>query len=916
MAIGDDFQVYPYSKTIRHINGTTVYTAVEFYSWLMDLFDEPGYMSYQTPIKFNTPTSFTMLNGWFLDNGDGSNLLQFLSGGSIDTSGYSTISDPIYVLDLDGTTDFVASDKDKTITDDGGDVGPLLAYLNDYPTAGSARIWIRDTNSNGQIADNSAIATSGGTGSGDANGASFSGDEIYANLYTIASFPGSPNPQVYIYQAHPVSGTQTRIAEWSAYSNWDRGSIDVLLPVKIGGSLIDSGNVYVRVRQTGDTFTFVNADLSSGARTPVAVETTADTVNITKGEHYLLYDNEQNGGFSAGDVIQDVATDSGTPPSWYAEVVDVDDWGTEGVLTLRGLRGQIADNDAIYVGTTQRGTANGTPGDTYTTYTAESSPLTVGNVITGGSSGAKRILVGLQDDGTTGKLVLKVDNDQDNVAGSSRNPYYRDFSAGETLTDEGSGSVTHQAAASTTLVSGYTDITVMHINGTVTVSNVSGTFQFGERINWNGGSSHANFVKLDGSTMYLANVDPTDEPDAADSFTGEVSGATADCDSGLTDANTATFAFPLQTAVPYSVAIEAGSLYEAGRDLDDVYAFLQYNCRDGAGSTESVEGSPMGSNFYTSDGSSITLEAKERYTKAVGSYTATKPAPFGTLAGGVFFGAQGVWVDGMAAADANNVRLTAHNGNSQTPYTSVAITISNTRAEDVILVALNDGSGLPDKAQYTSHASSNTQGGSTFDKDSGSFPNDTPTSGTFYVVDTSANEEHRYRYTSYSGGQLTLPTKRTGTATSGSSGQTLVDSSATFQTWGIQRGDIIRNTTDAGWGYVVSVDSETQLTTTHLTTSGRDWASGDGYEINALVVTYDDNDTFYIPYLDTIEDTGTDGSPGSETQTLTYVTDRSVVVRVRNVGGATPIVPFITTSTITDAGMTVSVIRTEDTVYT
>ena len=85
MAIQNDFTIYPDSKVIRHTSGTTVYSAVAFYSYLQDWADEPGHLTYENPIRFNTPTSFTMLNGWFLDDGDGSNILQYLTGGGIDT---------------------------------------------------------------------------------------------------------------------------------------------------------------------------------------------------------------------------------------------------------------------------------------------------------------------------------------------------------------------------------------------------------------------------------------------------------------------------------------------------------------------------------------------------------------------------------------------------------------------------------------------------------------------------------------------------------------------------------------------------------------------------------------------------------------------------------------------------------------
>jgi hypothetical protein len=647
-------------------------------------------------------------------------------------------------------------------------------------------------------------------------------------------------------------------------------------------------------------------DLSSGSRTPIATETAPDEVNIVKGEWYLLYDAEVGGGFAIDNVIQNTSTSSGVPPTWYAEVTAVTSWGgTAGILTLRTLRGTIADNDAIYVGTTQRGVANGTPGDTYTTYVAEAVTPVVGLVMTGGTSGAKRILRGKQDDGTTGKLVLAVQHDHSIVSGSSRSAYYKDFTTGETITDSGTGSVTHYAGSSTTLISGYSDITVIHVNGTVVASNFVGTFQPGERVTWNAGASSAYLVATNGSnSITLGNV--TDEPDAADSFTGQRSGATADCDSGLTDANTTTFAFTQQSAYAYSVMVECGSIYNTGRTLSDVYGYLQYICGDGKGSDV----------FYTSTGAAIVQVARERYIKSVSSYTATKPAPFGTLAGSLFFGAQGIWLQGQASADANNVRLLDHTGTLQTPYTSVVVSVGNTRVDDWITVFLKGGStSLPDKAQYTSHNVNNVQGDSTFERDATNFPIDTPASGSFTVVDASANEEHRYRYTSWTTTSLTLPTKRTGSATAGSTGQTLIAAAATFVTWGIQRGDIIRNTTDGGWGYVVTVDSETQLTTTQLTTAGKDWANVDGFELNALVVTYVNTDKFFIPYIDVLEDVGTDGTPGSASVTILYLMDRAVVIRARNVRATTKIQPFVTTSTVTSGGMAASVIRNPDTVF-
>lgn len=933
MAIADDFTIHPASKVIRHGSGTTVYSVVAFYSWIMDTFDEPGYMSYQTPMKYNTPTSYTMLNGWFLDNGDGSNILEYLTGGSIDTSGYATIDDPVYVLDVDTITqDFVSGDKGKDIEDDATAVGPLLAYVNNYGgTADHNRAWVRDTRGTpAAIADSSAITVDGGTGAATANGSSISGDEVYANIYTIASFVGTPDPQVYIFQVHPDTGVSTRISEWSAFTNWDRGTIDVLIPVKLGGAAIDTGNLTVFVRQPGDTFTHTEATVSTteGTRTPVATETAADTVNITKGEHYMFYDGGTSPSISAGNVIQDVATDSGTVPTWYAEVVTHTSWNAAtGLLIIRGLRGSPADADNIYVGTSDTtANVNGTVGDTYVTYDAETTGPVAGDLgkpFEGGTSGAHRVLRSYQDDGTSGKLLFQVYHthgalDGQTYTGSGRDVLYTDFADNDVVDAPSGGSGAMDVTLdsdSTTLISGYSDVSIVHINGTCTGSGGSGTFTPGERVTWNAGSSSAYVVKASGSSITLANVDSGDEPDAADTFTGDISGATLDCDSGLTDDNTETFAFNLQTAYDYTVFVECGSIYNTGRDLDDVYAYLQYKCRDGETNV-----------FYTSDGSSITEIQGQAYIKAAAAYSANKNAPFGSLAGGVLFGARGVWVQGMASSDNNNIKLTDHNSNLREPYISVDVTVSNTRVGDDIAVYLESGTtGLPDKDQYTGHATNNVQSGSTFDQDAagGGFPNDTPISGTFTVVATDENEEHRYRYDSWANdggsgddGRFTLAAEVTGTAEGGSTGTTLIDTGV-FAT-GVQRGDIIRNATDASWGYILSVDSDDQVTTTIMRDSSGTavpWQTSDTFEINSLIQAYDGSDEFFVPYMDTIESTGTEGSPGSETVSLTYVSERPVLIRVRNVSGVTPIQPFVTTSDITNGGMTVAVIRNPDDVY-
>ncbi len=66
-----------------------------------------------------------------------------------------------------------------------------------------------------------------------------------------------------------------------------------------------------------------------------------------------------------------------------------------------------------------------------------------------------------------------------------------------------------------------------------------------------------------------------------------------------------------------------------------------------------------------------------------------------------------------------------------------------------------------------------------------------------------------------------------GTCTTGTTGTTVVDSTATFETNGVKRGDLVVNTTDGVASRVLSVTNERTLV---VQTTGL-FASGEGYEV-------------------------------------------------------------------------------------
>jgi len=280
-------------------------------------------------------------------------------------------------------------------------------------------------------------------------------------------------------------------------------------------------------------------------------------------------------------------------------------------------------------------------------------------------------------------------------------------------------------------------------------------------------------------------------------------------------------------------------------------------------------------------------------------YTPVKESPLGSFAGGKFFGARGVYLTNLAPADIQAYQLIDSDGTTVTPPNYIAVSINSVAAGDRVAIFPASG-GLVNKSQSASHATLNADASATFVGGT-SFPTDTPSAGTLIVVATDEKQEHIYRYASFTGSTMAFPTAISSTASDGDT-DTLIDSGQTFLSSTVLAGDLIKDTTNGEIAYVVSVDSDTQLTTTVKTTS---W-NGVNYVTHNLVQTYDGSDTIYVPYMYLTADATT------ETTTIVYVQDRPVLSRVRKKG----ILPFEVAGTITSSGLTVTAIRTTDSIVT
>jgi len=735
MAIGDDFAIDYTNKRIYHNTGDTVYTVNALYSWLQDTFDELNQMDDEVPMSAQTPTAYTMINGWWLDISEDSYAHKYLSGGAIETSGYANWV--IQKLEVDSqSTQAQSSDVGKDVKDDGTTVGPLLGFITKSGT--TQTWWVRDERETpAQIADSSAMTITGSSADGTADGASASGEELFANVYTLGTIESSPSPQIYIFQ------NGSAISEWSDLTNWERGHIDVLIQVKEAGTEIDNAVITVFARQYGDLYDNFEIDLTDGGRNAVPLSTATDLDNDSP-EKYLLFDSTDLT-FSAGEIVQEL---NGT---WSAEVVSVQDNGSTGYVGIGGLKGTISDNDTFWGHTSSAyGSTNGTDGSILVSYDTETvEPTTLGQVMVGSASGAKGILRGVSNLSNDGLLLM--DTNGDYQADSS---YYTAFQSSEIVNGSTEGKVTLDGVTNLRAVAGYDDIGIWFMNGHIGVDS-NNTLDVG--MNVTGQNSGATGVVLydpgvSGGSVFLGNVTGTWE--SGETMLNDDGSEYATTNSALTLDHTVQKNFSQQSAYDYDVVVEC-----RGRTLAQVYEYFKYVTReDSTFSMYSLKLSGASLTFNTLDGEEYIRAYIDEDTPA-NSYTPKKASPLGTFAGGVLFGAQGVWLQNMASADSQNFQLIDSNGNTRTPPVSVTVKISSIQAGDRVSV-FRTSSGSIDKAMYA--LTDDNSGAGTTLWIATALDSDTPDSGYVRIVDTSAETEERIFYDSWSGSAINLSTAHSG----------------------------------------------------------------------------------------------------------------------------------------------------------
>jgi len=189
-------------------------------------------------------------------------------------------------------------------------------------------------------------------------------------------------------------------------------------------------------------------------------------------------------------------------------------------------------------------------------------------------------------------------------------------------------------------------------------------------------------------------------------------------------------------AVPYNVIIDC-----AGLGVAVLYEYVKALCRR----TSTIQTYP------TNGTTTVYAYNGEFYQRANTTYTQFKKAsPFGTFAGGTFFGARGIWIQNILGTDSEKYSLIDANNDPQNPPTSASITVvSMIATNDRVLVceSIGTGSGIIKKNQYTLTSQTNQS----YIEVTGAIADDAPTTGVVRVVvdyGLSTQSEDIYNYTS------------------------------------------------------------------------------------------------------------------------------------------------------------------------
>lgn len=862
MPIQDDFSIDVVNSRITYTTAfvddrpPSIYTVNELYSYLQDTFDEPGFMQYTVPMTAQTPTQYTLVNGWFMDDES----MKALYGGSIQTSGW-TKSGAAGITQL-------RWQNSPTTAPDSGDIGETWTGGSSGATGIVLAIdltrqvaWVRNTSA-AQFQSNEEVT-------GPATDPQFqtetisgfqTGETIWSNLFSVGSLQA--NSEIYVGQEDDYMGGRAyhtattyarrieKIDEW-----WDSdvdftaspnllgglGHFDILVKTTEAGATIDGGRLAVFSRQFSKVYSHFELVGGVGNFVVPFASTGAD-LNSQSGPYEANFNNRAGATFEAGDILEN---DTGTNPVGRLRAVatSVTDGASatgsfqyyligenQPLTTTNRTLDQFANLDNVKV-----------RGDT-TTFDINGAP----SQVTNGPAQAQGITVTFADaqvdvdeNGTPEEYACTINCNNVALASVYRRVMF--------LTSRGNQDGTTPDTQDTLLPSAATpdEPSEFYRNVGDVVFNYDGGI--GTQI------TEGDYVENSGATASGVVVSVT-------------AGATGVC--VLTQVK-GTFADNDQVARPTEHATNR-------------------------------------------------IVVDETAAGAARALTDNTGAPFGTFAGGRWFLSRGVVLSNVPTADANNWETVDLAGTRRAPPTVRTITFGGLQStwRAALLEVTASGGRVIQKNQNGVGAAGAALDATSIPVDT-TIALDVPTSGWIRVVDTSEatvdGAEYRYEYSSWAGTTVTLRTVSPGddVCDAGGSATVLADTNVglSFGTDGYAKvGMMVRNTTSGGWARVLRAINNDSIETTPLT-SGT-WATGNGYSLNVVVVALVDADTVYFPFIDDTA-TGT-----SLTKLVKYVEDTDLIARMRfsdpDIGGQR-LIPFeLTGVTLTDANLTVTAIKTDD----
>jgi hypothetical protein len=884
----------------------------ELYSAIQDLFDELTQLDDGIPMSAQTPTEYTIgaidasdTVPWFIDD----ETIQHIYGGAIKTSLWTRITGTqagLVKVSVSANAAIVYADIGNSISATAGSTS--TGVLVDMRGSGATTVlYIRPTDA---TVTHDWTGTTNITCNAHATGAMTctvaTGEALWANIYSLGSLTvdtgKNPTADLYVYK----SGTKVQRlnAGAAAYQWWPTGHIDILMKVKEAGATPFTATTSASINVTGMS---INAGLlrvgqpifgsSIPAGTTIASIVSINAITLSQaatGASTNIYVNTIDGGY-----VTVFAREYDNTYDYFT--VDLNSGGRNPIPLATGDDLNNHTGLRMFVGSAGSGT------------------FSVGEIIYTGASLAA----------ATARGVITA------VSGTTPTQTVRYYLIGD-LTEL---TATVTGAVSTATATAFSTAPITS-NATFNPANLTGmSVSFGaftDDIN-NGNGSKLYGIRIDpGVNLYpLANMYEwtkfiTRRGSLDTTNNNGINGERYIGAETILTYTSAGFGTYAAGTVVFQAATGAFGTVVAH---DNANAVAQ-----AGGFTKFVLLRNVRGSF---NASSITDGTNALVPTGVNTFTPIKPNPYGTFAGGKFFAAPGVMFlrANLAAGDIQAYQLTALDATTQVPPNIIAVSITGLTAGDAAGVfATRAVVGVVDKASYTMPSVA-ASGGTTIVVTSGTrtaIATDEPQVGFLRIVKTisaGVTQEHRYRYASWTGTTFTLSPVTTGqgaalTATAAQYWNSKTNAADTggnllrvtlgtaISTAQVSVGDMVFTaasgtpTTTLSNGSIVKIEDTTHIWVRVFgTVTLGNWSGvGNVISFNTLATTYANTDKVYVPIIDSYIAAGT-----SISNSLIYTSDINVLVRVRQ---ARNILPFEQSTSVGSTGLTVSAIRSTDTIIT